>query len=139
MIAAADGLSRTVRHRAGQDRSPVSRDVRHTSVAGSLLELRRVRGEHESGWHRGSVFPYRHLAVSGGQNVRMCLVRRDSPLTELLALSGAFCALAMSHAWTGWQTDIESSLSNERLTAWTHTANAATVRERSSRTCRHGS
>jgi len=36
---------------------------------------------------------------------------------------------AMSHARTGWQTDIESSLSNGRMTGCEHTANAATVSE----------
>ena len=38
--------------------------------------------------------------------------------------------VAMSHARTGWQTDIENLLSNGRMTDWEHTANAATVRER---------
>ena len=33
----------------------------------------------------------------------------------------------MSHARTGWQTDIESFLSNDRMTDWSHTANAATA------------
>ena len=41
-----------------------------------------------------------------------------------------FLREAMSHAWTGWQADIESLLTNGRLTDRTHTANAATVRGR---------
>jgi len=35
----------------------------------------------------------------------------------------------MSHARTGCHTDIESSLSNDRMTDGEHTAKAATVRE----------
>jgi len=35
----------------------------------------------------------------------------------------------MSHARTVWQTDIESQLSNGRMTDREHTAKAATVRE----------
>ncbi len=36
----------------------------------------------------------------------------------------------MSHALTGWQTDIGSLLTNGRLPFCEYTANAATVRER---------
>ena len=41
-----------------------------------------------------------------------------------------FLREAMSHAWTECHTDIGSLLPNDRMTDWTHTANAATVSTR---------
>ena len=45
----------------------------------------------------------------------------------------------MSHAWTVWQADGESLLSNVCLACRTHTPNAATVSEQGSQTCQQSS
>ena len=51
----------------------------------------------------------------------------------------SFCALTMSHAQTKQMSDDEGLHSIGRQMLCMHTATAATVREQSSRTCRHGS
>ena len=60
--------------------------------------------------------------------------------THRFEQTGACCLCeAMSHALTDGQTDVGSLLTEGGMPGCEHTANAATVRDRRSRNCRHGS
>ena len=79
----------------------------------------------------------------GGERVKctafkLCILAHRMSEQTVLSARDASLREAMSHAQTVWQSDDESLLSIGHMTYWLHTANAATVSEQSSRTCRHG-